>query len=597
VPELKFVRTHVALAILMRGMDDSGPQVSPLRAEGASSERAPVPPSADYNLRILWPLARWVEEHAGPGSLSGIVAGTGIEPGEFDGKSHWVPADTFETIIARARALMPDDETFKKACAYRISEAYGPLRYLLWAASPGAVYSQSIGSYGLVSSVGRLSIVSLDRTHLHYRVESTGKPMSRLTCLVRQGQGRDLPRLWGLPAASVREEKCLGLGDATCEIHYRWYAARSVLPALLGTLVFGLVGLGFLRMGFVSASACVVIALLGAALGYIVDGRRIERANEGTRGEVMDALRRLAVDESEARREALELSDRQKEWTRLLEEQVNDRTAAIASVVEGMRGLQDERVSKVLGFSHDLRNPLQILQFAAETVRMHNESRPDPELQELVTDMDKAVTQMKRMLSDLVTTASGQLGLVLPLAPERIVVSELTERLRRRLRALVFGRDVRASVFSTREAPPEIEVDPLLLDRIVDNLLTNAAKYTERGSIVVELEGKPGFLIIKVSDTGRGMDPDKLEGSFTPGGSDPAARAGDSFGVGLSVVVQLLDQIGGRLEVMSTLGQGTTFWVHLPVRMAATEGPRRLHGTKSDEEALSRVVYIRNSTA
>ena len=581
-------------------MDDSGPQLSPVRArgKGGSSDLVAPLPGADYNLRILWTLARWIEDHGGPGALERLTAGTGVSPDAFDRKSEWVSLVTFETLLARARATMPDDDTFMRACAYRFQDAYGAIRYVLWAASPGAVYALGVKSYHLVSTVGKPSIAAQERTHFHMRIASDGRTISRLTCLLRQAQCMALPTLWGLPAGHLKEEACIAHGDATCELHFRWYLGRSWIRVLAGATAFGGMGLLLARLGVTSTPGPWFLALLGASFGYVLEGLRTERINKATREGVMDALRALAIDESEARLEVLELGRRQKEWTRLVEEQVNERTEALASVVQGMQGLQEERVSRVLGFSHDLRNPLQILQFAAETVRVHNESRPDPELQMLTSDMDGAVTQMKRMLSDLVTTASGQRGLVLPLAPERIEITELTERLRRRLRALVFGRDVRSTVFSTREAPEAVEVDPLLLDRIVDNLLTNAAKYTERGSIIVALEGKPGFLIIKVSDTGRGIDPDQLKGSFAPGGSDPAARAGDSFGVGLSIVVQLLDQIGGRLEVMSTLDLGTTFWVHLPIRAAAApDGPRRLPGKKNDEEALSRVVYIRKSTA
>ena len=85
------------------------------------------------------------------------------------------------------------------------------------------------------------------------------------------------------------------------------------------------------------------------------------------------------------------------------------------------------------------------------------------------------------------------------------------------------------------------------------------------GRYVVELDGTPGYLVIKVSDTGCGIASEDLERIFDPGGSNPKSRRGDSFGVGLSVVVQLLDQIGGRLEVMSRPAAGTTFWVNLPI--------------------------------
>jgi signal transduction histidine kinase len=550
--------------------------------------------SADYNLRILWPLARWVEDKLGADALAAMVEGTGVSAAQFDAKTEWVSAETFETIIARARTRMPDDEAFMRACAYRIKDAYGPIRYVLWAASPGAVYAQMAKTYNLVSTVGKISVITQERTHVHARVEPDGRSISRLTCLVRQANMRELPTMWGLPAAHVKEDSCIGLGDATCELHLRWYAARSVLPMILGTAIFGILGIALRHLGMASVPTPLFLGTLGAALGYIFEVRRTERINHSTRQEMMDALRQLADEEAETRREIIALHQRQREWTRIIEEQGRERTSTLETVVSGMRELQQERATTLLGFSHDLRSPLQVVQFGAEVIRMR--CRSDAYLIGVVDDMDEALGQMKRMLTDLVTTASGQRA-VIQFTAQRVEVPELTERLRRRLRALVYGREVRATVFGTREAPEIIEIDPLLLDRISDNIFTNAAKYTERGSIVVELDGTPGFLVIKVSDTGCGIDPTAIERIFEPGGSSADSRRGDSFGVGLSVVVELLERIGGRLEVMSKLGEGTTFWVYLPLRAQTHERASSTRPKAIGEAPLTPVVRIRSLTA
>ena len=549
--------------------------------------------SADYNLRILWPLGRWVEDRHGAAALASILSGTGVTPAEIAAPKDWISADAFEGILERARALMPDDDTFMEACGYRIKEAYGPIRYVTWAASPGAVYAQMMRTYPLVSTVGKLSIVAQTRTSLHLRVEPNGRSISRLNCLVRQANCRLLPTMWGLPVAYVREDACIGHGDPTCEIHLRWYAARSVVPVFLGTVLFGAIGMLLRHFGFPSVPTPVFLATLGAALGYIFEVRRTELANQHARQEMMEALREIADDEAKSRREIVDLHQRQKEWTRLVEEQVRERTRALQRVVSGMQDIHQERASTLLGFSHDLRNPLQVIQFGAEILRLRY--RTDAQVASILDDMDLAAGQMKRMLGELVEAAKSHRATI-PFTPQQILVSALTERLQRRLRALVHDGDVRATVFSTREAPDTIDIDPLLFDRILDNLLGNAAKYTERGSIVVELDGTPGFLVIKVADTGRGMDPEQLAHCFTPGGSAPEFRARDSFGVGLSVVVQLLDQIGGRLEVMSQLGEGTTFWVHLPLE-SKSEAPSGARPSLSGEETLSRVVSIRRLSA
>ena len=116
----------------------------------------------------------------------------------------------------------------------------------------------------------------------------------------------------------------------------------------------------------------------------------------------------------------------------------------------------------------------------------------------------------------------------------------------------------------------------------------------------MELDGTPGHLVIKVSDTGRGIAPEDLDLIFQPGGSSVESRRGDSFGVGLSVVVQLLDQMGGRLEVMSRPGSGTTFWVDFPLaapedRASRPDTPDG--GVESVDLAVNRVVRVRKLPA
>ncbi|HXN32083.1 MAG TPA: HAMP domain-containing sensor histidine kinase [Polyangiaceae bacterium] len=548
--------------------------------------------NADYNLRILWPLARWIEDQLGAESLAKLAHSVALRPVDLDGSNRWVAADTFERFLAGARELVTSDDDFKRASAYRIREAFGPLRYVLWATSPASVLAQAVTNLRLVTTVEQGELTRLGRTAVEVRFRGS---FGRLSCLLRQAQSAALPTMWGLPPAHVHEHACVARGDPCCSWRIDWYEHRRWMPSVLCALAFWGLGWLLVRAGFATVPAPVFLSLLGATLGYVYEGRRAERVNVQTREQVMDALRQLANEEADARREIVDLHQRQKEWTRLVEEQVGDRTRTLERVVSGMQALQEERASTLLGVSHDLRNPLQVLQFGAEVVRMR--CRGEPQVTGVLDDMDLAADQMKRMLKDLVETASAQRAPI-PFTAQRLEVGALTERLQRRLRALVHGGDVRATVFATREAPAAIDIDPLLLDRIVDNLLGNAAKYTDRGSIVVELDGTPGFLVIKVSDTGRGMDQEQLERCFTPGGSDPKLRAIDSFGIGLSVVVQLLDQIGGRLEVMSKLGEGTTFWVHLPLKVAPAE--RRVSGNAPDLGApppLSRVVRIRRLSA
>lgn len=539
---------------------------SALTREATSSTRPsrPPPESADYNLKIVWTLARYVEQHYGAEGLRQVAEAGERQGSDFDLNNRWVSWQAFEAILAKARSLMKNDEEFKQACTYRVKEAYGPLRYILWATTPALVLGEACKNLALVTSSGQLTLTGHGRTWGHMSFKSS-VPFSRLNCLARQAQSAALPTLWGLPPAHFREDACVARGDPTCELHAYWYERRRWLPVAFGGAIFAALGYLLTRIGFASVPTPVAMGLLGGMVGYVLEARRAERANESTRKEVMDAFRQVAHEEADARRELLEMHSRQKEWTRLVEEEMGARTTAFQKLASGVKELHEARATTLLGFSHDLRNPLQIIQMCAEYLRTNGALTDNPDAADAVQDIGQAVDRMRRMLGDLVQVTKAQRDFV-TMEPKPVETAELSESLRGRLRALVHGRDVRTTVFSTREVPEQVDIDPLALDRIIDNLLTNAAKYTERGSIVVELDGSPGFLVLKVSDTGCGIEAHALERVFEVGGSTVESRRGDSFGVGLSVVVQLLDQMGGRLEVMSKPGSGTTFWVYVPIR-------------------------------
>jgi len=546
--------------------------------------------SADYNTKIVHPLVRWITLQRGQEAARVLAERAGLSLDVIDGRNHWISQARFESFLEYARATFPDDESFKLACVYRMSEGYGPMRYALWATSPSGVYAQAERGYKLAAAIGEPHVLSSSRTALHVRITSD-RMISRLNCLIRQAQTAYLPTFWGLPPATVRETACVARGDDACEYHLRYFDRRRWLPTLVGAIVGGVAASAAVKFGLAQFASTAALPLLGGSIGFAIEQQRTGRANLDVGEEQNAALRAIAEEENEARRELLAMHQRQRDWTRLLEEDAVERAAGIQAVVDGIHRTQEARDRQLRGFSHDLRSPLSVIQlgtqYLSRTMRSQEQGTRD-----VIIELEHAVDRMQRMLEELMEAASAAAH-VSQIAPERLEVEALTDRLRRRLRAIVYGRDIRVTVFRTREAPDSIEADPLLLDRITDNLLSNAAKYTERGSIVIEVDGVPDFVVLKISDSGRGIAPEEIERAFQPGGSDKNNRAADSYGLGLSVVVQLLAQIGGRLEVMSKPDVGTTFWVHVPVRARAISTPPPRREPERLDDLVQRVVTIR----
>jgi signal transduction histidine kinase len=543
--------------------------------------------AAQYNARILRPLAEFVRCEYGATALADVAAAGSLQANELDGRSIWISIDRLEKVLVAARARMASDDAFKSACVFRLAEAYGPIRYVMWATSPAAVYAAAGRTYKLVTTNGDVEILSNTRTSMHARLRRP-IPISRLHCLLQQAQTAALPTIWGLPPALLREEGCVALGDDACVYRLQWFDVKRWLPLAAG-LSGGLATAAALSSAHILTGAgAAAVTLLGLAVGSLYEQHHTGARNLRVGEEINLALKQLADEEAEARRELLELHQRQRDWARLLEDETRERTAAFQSAFDRIEELRRTRDTTLRGFSHDLNNPLSVLR--ANIVYL-KEKQLDPEVNEVIDDFEQAATQIGKLLGELMKAVTGSMA-ARPVSPLRIEVAAITDRLRRRIRALVYGRDIRTSVFRTREAPEAITTDVLLFDRVVDNILTNAAKYTEIGSIIVEVDGTPSSLVIKVSDTGRGIAPEDLEQTFQPG----AARGPNGHGVGLSVVVELLGQVGGRLEVMSRPAHGTTFWVHFPIEiplqtdLPRPEGERR---AEPYEQTLGRVLTIR----
>jgi signal transduction histidine kinase len=547
------------------------------------------PPSADLNLRLLRHLVSFVVDHYTRRELEGVAAAAGIPVTDLTAGASWVSVEQFEILLARCRALMPDDTTFLEACAYKLNAVSGPMKFMLSAVSPVAAYQAGAKNMRLVSSISTFEPEALSRTRVRIRYRTT-KRESRLMCLSRQAQIAGLPTLWGLPPAHLDETSCVARGEGCCAYEVRLYEAQRLTPVATGMVLGALGGLA-LEFGLQASAHWWWFAPIGAALGYLYELRRIVRANLKTQDEINAAYLQMARDEAGARRELFALTQRQKTWGHLMEHEVVGRDDVLTRIAGELQELYGEPSFRL----RDRENPVSQIRGHVRKLRevgFRGETGAEAEL----AVIDEQLRVLDKKLSKLVRLASFEAE-VMPLEPQTLDVEPLIDELRSRLRGLVSSRDVRVSVFAVREAPSKVRLDPLLFNRIVDNLLLNAAKHTDQGSIVVEIGGMPGFLTIKVSDTGTGVPEAEMGALFRPLARD---RSSVTYGAGLSVVVQLLGRVGGKLDVMTRRDEGTTFWAHFPIDGTVEESFETDSGPDSQtydlDGLVDRVVTIRRSS-
>ncbi len=285
--------------------------------------------------------------------------------------------------------------------------------------------------------------------------------------------------------------------------------------------------------------------------------------------------------------DSMELADR------AMERHIRRLIQSLGPFIDGSSRDSRQAAQWVAGFLHDFNNAMLSARICVDWLR--DESRADgPEAAQEIDAISHAIDTLEALTRELRMHAFGRNDRV-GLHPTTTPLKAFAERIRRRLRTLVLARPIEATVTLDPSAPEDFTMDVMLCERIMDNLLTNAAKYTDRGRVEVVIAGVGEELRVTVSDTGRGIESGSLRGVFTPGGSDPETRVGEGYGVGLSVVVDLLDLLGGHLDVSSEVSVGTAFSVTLPSWTVGAHSGRVGSTVPARQDVIDRVVRLRSA--
>lgn len=267
-------------------------------------------------------------------------------------------------------------------------------------------------------------------------------------------------------------------------------------------------------------------------------------------------------DEASDTRERLGFVLRQLGWIDRLSGRPGGGEPSVNDVVRGIEAQREAWIGMIRRFSHDLRTPLAVVKTNTAFLRESGAVFGD-DTAEVLEDIDIGVDRLENLLSELTRAATLDVARV-RLEPTTVRIDVLADRIGSRARSLARGKPLRVEVSLTSTAPEAIECDSLLLDRVVDQLLGSAVEATESGCIAIRLGEVEQCLVVEIADTSAGIEHAELELALDPGGMRRASTARPSWALGISTVIQLLSRVGGRLDVASQVGAGTTFWAHVP---------------------------------
>ena len=210
--------------------------------------------------------------------------------------------------------------------------------------------------------------------------------------------------------------------------------------------------------------------------------------------------------------------------------------------------------------SHDLRQPLQSLGLYLSVLARQTE---DPKSLEVTTKMRRSLDVMGDLLDALLDISKFESGAIVPELRDT-EVQQLFDQIAADNAPVATEKGL---VFTVKSSPVVIHSDPALLQRIVENFVTNAIRYTEEGHVDVACRVDGDEAVLEVSDTGVGIPEESLEAVFDEYYQlDNQVRdRKQGLGIGLAIVKHIAQLLGHELCVESTPGRGSTFGVRVPV--------------------------------
>jgi signal transduction histidine kinase len=354
----------------------------------------------------------------------------------------------------------------------------------------------------------------------------------------------------------------------------------ALIPILLSALFFSMritiaVGLTtfiapFVLMNFSSElteyevinSVQVLVLSTAVFLTYVNHTQRLEQLRSA---ELQEAYKRVLASEAE-----LEARVEQ----RTIELQQSKEEAEIAR--QRAEDANQVKSQFLASMSHELRTPLNAILTFNELVALGTFG---PVNEEQVDYLQKSVQSGKHLLSlindvlDLTKIQAGMMKLFVEndfnIATEVSSVAATAEK-------LLNGKSVKL-ITEIDQDFPLLTCDKRRVRQVLLNLISNAVKFTEEGSITLSVKKQDQQVLFSVKDTGPGIDPEQQPIIFEPFvQTETGLKHAGGTGLGLPISKRLVEAHGGRLWVESTVGQGSNFYFSLPIEATLTLGEREM---------------------
>ncbi|MGB9129484.1 MAG: ATP-binding protein [Thiobacillus sp.] len=275
-----------------------------------------------------------------------------------------------------------------------------------------------------------------------------------------------------------------------------------------------------------------------------------------------------------------------------LEKRIREATASLAAKMDMAERANQAKSRFFAAASHDLRQPLHALSLFVAALKARNQQ---PETQTLIDNIEASTAAMELLFNALLDISRLDAGAI-EARPVHFPLQKMLRDLDQQFSALADEKGLRL-----RFRPCNITLysDPLLIERILVNLIANAIRYTDDGGVLVACRRRGRMVRLSVIDTGRGIPPDQQESVFHEFVQlhNPARDRSKGLGLGLAIVSRLSRLLGHRIDLRSRPGHGSEFSIDVPCGDAGLIQPPASVGTPGQIPGDALVLLVDDESA